>query len=128
MEFEKAMEKAQEYLTFTPRFIDPGQPQGLWFCDSVAEVSDIQINAVCLGSGSEWDDVVRCRPFLDAFPFLVIVTPNAIAREAMVSCFHDTHKKTRRKACLFGFVPRMLIQARGRKNRHPYAGSTSSQG
>ena len=79
MEFEKAMERAQEYLTFTPRFMDPGQPQGLWFCDS-----DIQLNAVCLGSGCSWDDVVRCRDFLAAFPFLVIVTPNAIAREAMV--------------------------------------------
>lgn len=84
MEFEKAMERAQEYLTFTPRFIDPDLPQGLWFCDSVAEVSDIQLNAVCLGSGCSWDDVVRCRDFLAAFPFLVIVTPNAIAREAMV--------------------------------------------
>ena len=84
MAFEKAMERAQEYLTFTPRFIDPGLPQGLWFCDSVAEVSDIQLNAVCLGTGCQWDDVVRCREFLAAFPFLVIVTPNAIAREAMV--------------------------------------------
>ena len=68
MEFEKAMEQASQYLTFTARFIDPAQPQGLWFCDTVTEVSAIQINAVCLGSGCGWDDVARCRPFLEAFP------------------------------------------------------------
>lgn len=83
MEFEKAMEAAKEYLTFTPRFIDPGLPQGLWICDSIAEVSDIQLNAVCLGTGARWDDLARCRPFLEAFPYLVIATPNAIARERM---------------------------------------------
>ena len=85
MEFEKAMELASQYLTFTPRFIDPAQPQGLWICDTVTEVSAIQINAVCLGTGCGWDDVVRCRPFLEAFPYLVIVTVNPIAREKMVS-------------------------------------------
>ena len=85
MVFDKAMEQAAQYLTFTPRFIDPGQPQGLWICDTMTEVSAIQINAVCLGTGSSWDDIVRCRPFLDAFPYLVIVTVNAIAREQMVA-------------------------------------------
>lgn len=84
MEFEKAMQSAGQYLTFSPRFMDPKQPQGLWFCDSVVEVSAIQINAVCLGSGCDWDDVVKCRPFLDQFPFLVIVTPNAIARDQLI--------------------------------------------
>ena len=29
MEFEKAMQAAAAYLTFTPRFMDPKQPQGL---------------------------------------------------------------------------------------------------
>ena len=84
MEFEKAMRLAEEFLTFTPRFMDPKAPQGLWFCDSLAEVSAIQLNAVMLGSGCEWDDVVKCRPFLEAFEYLVIVTPNAIAREELV--------------------------------------------
>ena len=84
MEFEKAMQAATAYLTFTPRFMDPKQPQGLWFCNTVAEVSAIQINAVCLGGGCEWDDVVKTEPFLKFFPFVVIVTPNAIAREEMV--------------------------------------------
>lgn len=84
MEFEKAMKTAEDYLTFTPRFMDPKAPQGLWICDSVAEVSAIQLNAVTLGSGCEWDDIVKCRPFLEAFPYLVIVTPNAIARRHMV--------------------------------------------
>ena len=84
MEFEKAMQAATAYLTFTPRFMDPKQPQGLWFCNTVAEVSAIQINAVCLDGGCEWDDVVKTEPFLKFFPFVVIVTPNAIAREEMV--------------------------------------------
>lgn len=84
MEFEKALRLAGEYLTFEERFIDPKLPQGLWFCDSVAEVSDIQLNAVCLGSGVEWDAVVKCRPFFELFPYVVIVTPNSIAREHLV--------------------------------------------
>lgn len=81
MEFEKALRLAGEYLTFEERFIDPKLPQGLWFCDSVAEVSAIQINAVCLGTGVGFDDMVKCRPFFELFPYVVIVTPNAIARE-----------------------------------------------
>lgn len=84
MEFEKALRLAGEYLTFEERFIDPKLPQGLWFCDNVTEVSGIQINAVCLGSGMEWDAVAKCRPFFELFPYVVIVTPNAIAREQLV--------------------------------------------
>lgn len=84
MEFEKAMSAAEQHLSFSPRFIDPKQPQGLWICANVVEVSDIQINAVCLGASCTWDDMVMCRPFFDAFPYLVIVTPNAIAREELV--------------------------------------------
>lgn len=84
MEFEKALRLAGEYLTFEERFIDPALPQGLWFCDSAAEASDIQLNAVCLGSGVEWDAVVKCRPFFELFPYVAIVTPNAIARERLV--------------------------------------------
>lgn len=85
MEFERAMRAASEYLTFTERFIDPKLPQGLWFCGNITEVSDIQINAVCLGAGCEWSDVVKCRPFLEQFSYIVIVTPNAIAREELVN-------------------------------------------
>lgn len=88
MEFEKALRLAGEYLTFEERFLDPKLPQGLWFCDSVAEVSDIHLNAVCLGSGVEWDAVVKCRPFFELFPYVVIVTPNAIAREQLVRELH----------------------------------------
>lgn len=83
MEFEKALTAASQYLTFTPRLINPAEPQGLWFCDSLITAADIGANAVCLGTGCSWDDVPRCRPFLEAFPFLVIVSPNAIAREQM---------------------------------------------
>ena len=85
MEFEKALALAAEVLVFCGGdAISPEAPQGLWFCDNVIEVSDIRNNAVCLGSGVEWDAVVKCRPFFELFPYVVIVTPNAIARERLV--------------------------------------------
>lgn len=84
MEFEKTLRLAEQYLTFEERFLSPEQPQGIWFCDNVAEVSDIQINAVCLASGADWSDVGKCRQFFECFPYVVLVTPNAIAREQMV--------------------------------------------
>lgn len=88
MEFEKALRLAGEYLTFEERFIDPALPNGLWFCDNAAEVSDIQINAVCLGTGVGFDAVVKCRPFFELFPYVVIVTPNSIARERLAKELH----------------------------------------
>lgn len=85
MEFEKALKLAEEFLVFCGgNAIFPEAPQGIWFCDNVIEVTDIQINAVCLGSGVEWDEISKCRPFFELFPYVVIVTPNAIARERLV--------------------------------------------
>lgn len=84
MEFEKALRLAADHLLFIERFIDPGHPQGLWFCDSVVEVSAIQVNAVCLGSGEDFDAVSKCRAFFECFPYVCVVTPNAIARERLV--------------------------------------------
>lgn len=83
MEFEKALALAAEHLTFTPSFINPEYPQGLWVCSNTAEVWDIQANAVCLSPGEEWDAVSKCRPFFECFPYVVIVTPNALAREEL---------------------------------------------
>lgn len=84
MEFEKALRLAGEYLVFEERFLDPSLPQGLWFCGSAAEVSDVQINAVCLGGGVDFDAVAKCRPFFECFPYLVIAAPNPVARERLV--------------------------------------------
>lgn len=84
MEFDKALRLAGQYLAFDPNFIDPNLPQGLWFCDSAVEAHGLLINTVCLASTSSWDDVIRCRPFFELFPYMVIVTPNAIAREQLV--------------------------------------------
>ncbi len=84
MEFNQAVRLAAEYLTFDERYLDPTLPQGIWFCDSVAEVSDIQANAVCLGSGVEWAAVAKCQPFFQCFEYVVLVTPNPIARERLV--------------------------------------------
>jgi len=84
MEFEQAMRQAAEYLIFEPRFLDPGFPQGLWFCDSAEDVAVIQTNAVCLASGASWNDLAKCQPFFEQFPYIVAVTPNSIARDALV--------------------------------------------
>ena len=84
MEFEKAMKQAAEVLTFDARFMDPKQPQGLWLCSNVAEVSDIKINAACMGTGVEWGEIVKCRPFFAHFPYLVIVSPDPTIREMMI--------------------------------------------
>lgn len=84
MEFEKALDLAAKHLIFEARFLDPKLPQGLWFCDSPAEVSAIQLNAVCLSVGASWDVLAKCRPFFELFPYVVIVTPNGIARDHLV--------------------------------------------
>lgn len=85
MEFEKAMRLAAEIgLTFNETYMDPKAPQGVWICDNVAEVSAIQFNAVCLGSGVDFDAIAKCRFFFELFEYVVIVTPNAIAREKLV--------------------------------------------
>ena len=83
MEFEKALQLAAECLIFEERFLDPKRPQGLWFCDNITEVSDIQINAVCLGSGMDFDAVTKCQPFFQLFPYVAIVTPDPAARKRL---------------------------------------------
>lgn len=51
-------------------------------------MSEIQINAVCLGSGVEWDCVTKCQPFFQLFEYVVIVTPNGIARDRLAAELH----------------------------------------
>ena len=82
MGFESDMKAAMQYLTMQERFMDPSLPQGLWFCANVLEVNDISMNAVCL-TDKDWDSVVKCRSFLQAFPYIVIATPNAAARQEL---------------------------------------------
>lgn len=85
MEFEKALKLAHEYLAFCgDQYMNAEAPQGIWICDSAVEVQYIVDNAVCLPSGGDWDDIIKCRPFFECFPYVVLVTPNAIAREQLV--------------------------------------------
>lgn len=84
MEFNKAMAVAGEHLVFDPMYLNPKEPTGLWICGNPLDVQTIQLNAVCLAASSTWDDIPKCRGFLDCFPYVVIVEPNAIAREDMV--------------------------------------------
>ena len=85
MDFEKAMAQAEEVLMFSPRFVDPMAPQGLWICSSAEEVFAIGLNAVTLARGYWWDDLAKCRPFLEAFPYLCIVSPDPFNRQEMVN-------------------------------------------
>lgn len=85
MEFEKAMRQAAENgLIFNETYMDPKLPEGVWICDNAEDVSDIRFNAVCLGSGVDYDAIARCRSFFQLFEYVVIVTPNAVAREKLV--------------------------------------------
>lgn len=85
MEFEKAVKLAREYLSFCgAEYISVDDPRGIWICSSAVEVQHIANNAVYLPSDGEWDDFIKCRPFFELFPYVVIVTPNAIAREQLV--------------------------------------------
>ena len=71
------------YLTYEPRFLDPEQPRGLWFCDGPESVQSIEINAVCLAAGASWDDLGRCQDFFARFPYLMVVCPDPERRAAM---------------------------------------------
>jgi len=72
MSFVDELLTAQSYLLFDHDFIDPKQPTGLWFCRDAEEVYAAQINAVALGSDSEWRDIRKCERFLKAFPYIFV--------------------------------------------------------
>lgn len=84
MGFNADLKEAAKYLLFEERFLDPKLPQGIWFCDNTIEVADVALNAVCLSPDAEWADVAKCQKFFEHFPYVVIATPNAIAREIIV--------------------------------------------
>lgn len=71
------------WLTYDPCFMDPSLPCGLWFCDSAESVLAVQINAVCLSPGADWEDLGQCNGFFNGFEYLVIVCPDEHKREAM---------------------------------------------
>lgn len=73
-----------QWLVYEPRFLDPGLPTGLWFCDSPATVLGVEINACCLAAGADWDDLGRCEAFAQAFPYVLIVCPDSARRGEMV--------------------------------------------
>lgn len=80
----KAAMEAVGILVFDEIWLDPSLPTGLWFCASPEEAKRIQINAVSLALLSSWDDVPKCKALFDLFPYVVIATPNALAREDML--------------------------------------------
>lgn len=84
MEFEKAMRQAARYLYFNDMYIDPKLPEGLWICFKMEDREMIQVNAVCLLEGADYDDIPKCLSFFEYFPYLVIVAPDAEEREWLV--------------------------------------------
>lgn len=76
---------ASRWLVYEPRFLDPAEPRGLWFCDGPEAVYAIQINAACLAAGAGWDSLDRCRDFFRAFPYVLVVCPDPARREGMVN-------------------------------------------
>ena len=74
---------ATEHLVYYPRFIDPSQPTGLWFCDSPIEMDAVKINAVCLPTGAAWDELNQCTDFFAAFPYILIASADPAKRAAM---------------------------------------------
>lgn len=74
---------AMEILAMEPRFLDPGLPSGLWFCDCAESVQAVSINAVCLKTAHKWDELARCQDFFQAFPYIVIICPDPERRKVM---------------------------------------------
>lgn len=85
MEFKKALQQAGEVLWLSESHMDPKAPQGLWFCDGLITWDVIRQNAVFKPDAVSWDDLVKCKAFFCAFPYLVVVAANGIAREYMVN-------------------------------------------
>lgn len=75
---------AEGVLLFEPRFLDPGLPSGLWFCDGPETVQTVQMNAVCLAQTAGWEDLTRCAAFFRPFPYIVIVSPDPAQRRVMI--------------------------------------------
>lgn len=84
MEFSQALTEAGEVLWLADSDLDPKAPQGLWFCDSFATWDAVRTNAVYKPDSISWDELVKIRPFFSAFPYIVVVSANGIARDYLV--------------------------------------------
>lgn len=80
----QAVFSAAGVLTFEDRFLDPGQPTGLWFCATAEDVAVVGINAVKLAQGAEWGELRRCERFLTMFPYCFVAVRADELRETIV--------------------------------------------
>lgn len=69
------------YLVYEPSFMTTESPDGLWLCTDVEDAAAIQINAAALALGARREDLEKCRPFLEAFPFVLVVGADRERRE-----------------------------------------------
>lgn len=65
----------EDVLLYLPQFVDPMQEAGLWWCKDAEDVQTIAINAVCKSCLATWDDVARCKEFIEQFQFIIICVP-----------------------------------------------------
>ena len=83
-DMSKKIPDVSELLVYEQRFIDPGLPTGLWFCENAEAVQVVGVNAVCLPLGGRWNDLNGCKAFFELFPYIVILAANNMQRERMV--------------------------------------------
>lgn len=73
-----------EVLLYDPKFLDPSQPTGFWFCSDPEDVLAIQINAGCLRTLGDWNTIGQYEPFFLQFCYVLVVCADPEKRAVMV--------------------------------------------
>ncbi len=73
-----------EVLLYDPKFLDPSQPTGFWFCSEAEDVLAIQINAGCLRTLGDWNTIGQYEPFFLQFCYVLVVCADPEKRAVMV--------------------------------------------
>ena len=73
-----------QVLLFDPKFLDPSQPTGFWFCSDPEDVLAIQINAGCLRTLGDWNTIGQYEPFFLQFCYVLVVCADPEKRAVMV--------------------------------------------
>lgn len=79
-----SMPDISEVLLFDPKFLDPSQPTGFWFCSEAEDVLAIQINAGCLRTLGDWNTIGQYEPFFLQFCYVLVVCADPEKRAVMV--------------------------------------------
>lgn len=74
---------ASAVLVYQPSFMTTDSPDGLWLCTDAADAAAIQINAAALALGGGVAELRQAAPFLEAFPFVLVVGASQERRLAL---------------------------------------------